>query len=106
MPKRTLSFCLAMTKPYRVLRIAHWALLVLAYGFSALNLVLAGVIPLVFGGEPIPILADGTAIPARLFGLLSILISAPLSFLLFYVPSGVIRLLLDLSDAKARPPAA
>lgn len=85
-------------RPYLMLRIARWALLGLAYLFGGLNLIFAGLVPLVLGGDPIPVLADGTAIPARLFGLLSILISAPLAFMFFYVPSGLIHLGLDLAD--------
>ena len=87
-----------MRKSYPMLRAARWVLLVLAYFFGGLNLIFTGLLPLLIGGEPIPILADGTTMPARLFGLLSIVISAPISFLLFYVPSGVIHLLLKLSD--------
>jgi hypothetical protein len=93
-------------KPYPVLRAARWALLILAYLFGALNLIFAGFVPLLIGGEPIPILADGTTIPARFFGLLSILISAPLSFLLFYVPSGMIHLLLALAERAHSPATA
>ena len=88
-------------KSYRLLRIARWVLLVLAYLFGGLNLLFAGFMPLFLGGEPVPILADGTTIPARLFGLLSVVISAPLAFLFFYVPSGVLHLLLDMADQRA-----
>mgnify|MGYP001593930040 CR=1 FL=1 len=81
-----------MKQPYRLLGIARIVLLVLAYLFAGLNVIFAGFVPLILGGDPIPVLADGTAIPARVFGLLSILLSAPLSFLFFYVPSGLIHL--------------
>ena len=84
--------------PYQLLRIARWVFLVLAWLFGGLNLIVAGLIPLVMGGEPIPILADGSAIPARLFGVLSIFVSAPMAFLLFYLPSGVIKLLLEIRE--------
>ncbi len=90
-------------KPYLVLRVSRWALLAMAYLFGGLNLIFAGLVPLVMGGDPIPVLADGTAIPARLFGLLSVLISAPLAFLFFYVPSGLIRLGLELAERLPRP---
>ena len=96
-----------MKKPYGILRVARWVLLGLACLFGGLNLIFAGLVPLVMGGDPIPVLADGTAIPARLFGFLSIVISAPLAFLFFYVPSGLIRLALELVDrVPARSPSA
>ena len=85
-------------RPYVTLRIARLVLLGLAYLFGGLNLIFAGLVPLVIGGDPIPVLADGTAIPARLFGLLSILISAPMAFMFFYVPRGLIHLGLNLVD--------
>ena len=87
-----------MKKSYCILRGARWVLLILAYLFGGLNLIFAGLVPLMMGGDPIPVLADGTAIPARVFGLLSVLISAPLAFLFFYVPSGFIRLGLDIVE--------
>ncbi len=83
-------------KPYQTLRIARIVFLVLAYLFAGLNLIFAGLIPLFLGGEPIPVLADGSEIPARLFGLLSLIISTPMAFLFFYVPSGIIKLLLEI----------
>lgn len=95
-----------MKKPYLLLRAARWVLLVLAYLFGGLNLIFAGLVPLVIGGDPIPILQDGTAIPARLFGFLSIVLSAPLAFLFFYVPSGLIRLALELSERAGHVPSS
>lgn len=92
-----------MKQPYALLRIARWVFLILAYLFGGLNLIFAGLIPLIMGGDPIPVLADGTAIPARLFGLLSLLISAPLAFLFFYVPSGLIRLGLEIAERLPAP---
>ena len=89
-----------MTKSYRVLRIARWAFLVMAYLVAATNLVVTGLIPLLTGGDPIPVLVDGPAIPARLFGLMNIVISAPLGFLFFYTPSGIIQLLLETHDRQ------
>ena len=87
-----------MAKPYRVLRVARVVLLVLAYLTSVSSLVFAGFGLLIAGGAPVPLFADGPSIPARLLGLWNILISAPLTFLLFYIPSGVIRLLLEIKE--------
>ena len=86
-----------MRQPYRVLRVARWILLGLAY-LSSVSNVIGGFVLLVTGGAPVTILVDGPAISARVMGLLSIVISAPLSFLFFYIPSAVLHLLLELRD--------
>lgn len=85
-----------MTKPYQLLRVARIVLLVLAYVSGVSNLIFAGFLPLVMGGEPVPLFLDGPAIPVRGLGLLNIFITAPLLFVMFYVPSAVIHLLLDI----------
>lgn len=85
-----------LKQPYGLLRIAQWVFLVMAFLVGGINLIIGGLVPLFLGGDPIPVLADGTAIPARLFGLLSIVISAPLSFLFLYLPSVMIGLLVDI----------
>jgi len=87
-----------MSKPYQVLRIARWALLVLAYLSGGLSLMFAGFWPLIEGGEPVALLEGGPLIPARVLGLWNIVFSAPLTFLFFYVPSGAIALLLDVRE--------
>ena len=87
-----------MAKPYRVLRIARVVLLVLAYLTGGLSLVFGGLVPLIRGGESTPLLAGGPEIPARVLGLWNILVSAPLTFFFFYVPSGVIHLLLEIRE--------
>lgn len=87
-----------MQKPYRVLRIARWVLLGLAYVSGVASLTVAGFGALIIGGEPVTIFVDGPTIPARLLGLWNILVGAPLTFLFFYVPSAVIRLLLELRE--------
>jgi len=87
-----------MAKPYQLLRVSRIVLLVLAYVSGVLNLVFAGLWPLVMGGDPVPLFLDGPAVPARLLGLLNIVITAPLLFVVFYVPSGMIRVLLELRD--------
>ncbi len=84
-----------MTQPYQVLKIGRVVLLVLAYVVAVVNVV-AGVMLLFTGGGPIPLGEGGPELPARLFGVIGILVSAPLSFVLLYVPSGLIALLLEL----------
>ena len=88
-----------MAQPYQVLKIGRVVLLALAYLVAGINLI-AGVMLLVTGGEPIPVGELGPEIPARLFGVIGILISTPLSFVLLYLPSGMIHLLLDLRAQK------
>ena len=87
-----------MVQPYRLLRVTRVVLLVLAYVGGVSNLVFAGFLPLVLGGDPVSLFADGPAIPVRLLGILNILITAPLLFVMFYAPSGLIHLLLALRD--------
>ena len=87
-----------MKQPYALLRAARWVFLVLAYVVGATYLVFLGIVPLVGGGEPVPIVEGGPDIPARVFGILNILISAPLAFLALYLPSGIIHLLLGLRE--------
>ena len=88
-----------MAQPYQVLKIGRMTLLVLAYIVAAVNLV-AGIKLLVSGGPAIPLGEGGPELPARLFGMIGILISAPLSFVLLYVPSGMIHVLLELRAQK------
>ena len=87
-----------MAKPYQLLRVSRIVLLVLAYASGVSNVVFAGLWPLVTGGDPQPLFLDGPAIPVRVLGLLNLLITAPLLFVMFYVPSGIIHLLLALTD--------
>jgi hypothetical protein len=94
-----------MAKPYQLLRVTRVVLLVLAYVSGLSNLIFAGLLPLVTGGEPVPLFLDGPMIPVRVLGLLNILITAPLLFVIFYVPSGMIQLLLELRDQGSRAPA-
>lgn len=90
------SLSLRMSKePYQVLRVARWVFLVMAYLVAGVNLIFAGIIPLFAGGDPVPLLT-GEEVPARLFGLMNIVLGAPLGFLFFYLPSGLIHLLLDI----------
>ena len=84
-----------MAKPYRVLRAARCILLVFAYLLAGLNLIF-GFIRLIGGGDPVPI-TEGYSVSMRVIGFLNI-VGAPLTFLLFYVPSGVLHLLLDLRE--------
>ena len=83
-----------MAKPYQLLRVTRVVLLVLAYVSGISNMVLAGFVPLVMGGDPVPLFLEGPAVPVRVLGILNILITAPLLFMMFYVPSGIIHLLL------------
>ena len=83
-----------MAKPYQLLRVTRVVLLVLAYVSGISNMVLAGFVPLVMGGDPVPLFLEGPAVPVRILGLLNLLITAPLLFMMFYVPSGIIHLLL------------
>ena len=83
-----------MAKPYQLLRVTRVVLLVLAYVSGISNMVLAGFVPLVMGGDPVPLFLEGPAVPVRVLGLLNLLITAPLLFMMFYVPSGIIHLLL------------
>ena len=85
-----------MAKPYQLLRVTRVVLLVLAYVSGISNMVLAGLVPLVMGGDPVPLFLEGPAVPVRVLGILNILITAPLLFVMFYVPSGIIHLLLEL----------
>ena len=94
-----------MAQPYRLLRVTRVVLLVLAYVSGLSNLVFAGFVPLVLGGDPVSLFVDGPAIPVRLLGLLNIVITAPLLFVVFYVPSGMIHLLLALHDRQVAAPA-
>jgi hypothetical protein len=94
-----------MAKPYRLLRIIRVVLLVLAYLAGISNLIFAGLVPLIMGGEPVPLFVDAPPIPVRALALLNIFITAPLSFMLFYVPSGVIHLLLSLREGAPAKPA-
>ena len=77
-------------------------LLVLAYLSGVSNLLFAGFLPLIAGGDPVPLFLDGPAISVRILGLLNILITAPLLFVIFYVPSGIIHLLLAQHDRSGR----
>src|SRR3989338_9050445 len=87
-----------MAKPYQLLRVTRVVLLVLAYVSGISNMVLAGFVPLVMGGDPVPLFLEGPAVPVRVLGLLNLLITAPLLFMMFYVPSGIIHLLLALRE--------
>ena len=87
-----------MAAPYRVLRVARWVFLVLAYLLAGINLTVGGLWPLIVGGEPVQLLVDGPELPARVYGLLNIVVSAPLAFLFFYLPSGIIRVLLEVRE--------
>jgi len=92
-----------MQKPYRVLRVARWVLLGLAYVSGTISFIFAGFGALIVGGEPVTVFVNGPAVPARLLGLWNILVGAPLTFLFFYVPSAVIRLLLELREQGSAP---
>ena len=87
-----------MAKPYQLLRITRVVLLVLAYVSGVSNVVFAGLLPLVMGGDPVSLFVDGPALSVRLLGFLNIIITAPLLFVMFYVPSGIIHLLLAHHD--------
>ena len=89
-----------MAKPYQLLRVSRIILLVLAYASGVSNVVFAGFLPLVMGGDPVPLFLDGPAISVRVLALLNILITAPLLFVVFYVPSGMIHILLELRDHR------
>ena len=87
-----------MTKSYRIVRIAHWLFLVFAYVFGiVVQGILAGLVPLVTGGEPIPLVA-GVTIPARVLGAINIFISAPVTFLIFHAFASLIRLALEIRE--------
>ncbi|GEM_PF-3912248 len=88
-----------MAQAYHVLKIGRVVLLVLAYLVAVVNVV-AGAMLLFAGGAPIPLGEGGPEIPARLFGVIGIVISAPLSFVLLYLPSGMVHLLLELRAQK------
>jgi len=85
-----------MKQPYQLLRITRVVLLVLAYVAGVSNLLFAGLLPLIMGGEPVALFIDGPAISVRVLGVLNMIITAPLLFIMFYVPSGIIHLLLEL----------
>lgn len=92
-----------MAKPYQLLRVSRLVLLGLAYLSGVSNLVFAGLLPLVMGGDPVPLFLDGPAISMRVLGLLNIFITAPLLFVMFYVPSGLIHLLLAAHGQPRNP---
>ena len=89
-----------MAKPYQLPRVSRIVLLVFAFVSGVSNLVFAGLWPLVVGGDPVPLFLEGPTIPARLLALLNIVMTAPLLFVIFYVPSGIIRVLLELRDRR------
>ena len=97
---------LQMAKSYQLLRVSRIVLLVLAYVSGVSNLIFAGLLPLIMGGEPVPLFLDGPAISVRVLGILNLLITAPLLFVIFYVPSGMIHLLLELRDKAGGSSAA
>ena len=87
-----------MKKPYGILRLTRWVFLVLAYGFGiVLQGIVAGLVVLVIGGDPIEIL-PGAPLPARAIGALNLFISAPISFLVFHGIASAIHLLLDIRE--------
>ncbi len=88
-----------MAQSYRALRASRWVFLILAYVFAGLNAIF-GLVRLIGGGEPI-LIADTVELPMRAVGLLNI-IGAPLSFLIFYMPSGLIQLLFEVRDRQPR----
>ncbi len=91
-----------MGKSYQIVRVARWVLLVLAYLFGiGLQGVLAGVVPLVMGGEPVP-LVTGISVPARVLGAVNLFLSAPVTFIMFHAFASLIQLLLDIRDRMER----
>ena len=88
-----------MRQPYPLLRAARWTFLVLAYLFAAVHLVANGLVPLIAGGAPLE--EAGIEIPARVAALIVIVIGAPVLFLAFYVPSGLIAAVLEVRDKIA-----
>ena len=89
-----------MKKPYLILRLAHWIFVVLAYLFGVVLFgIVAGLIPLLIGGEPVPLVPfvpDSPEVPARVEGAINLLIRAPLIFILLHAAASTIRLLLDI----------
>ena len=89
-----------MAKSYPLLRVTRIVLLVFAYLSGVSNAVFAGLLPLVLGGEPVTLFVDGPAISVRILGLLNLVLTAPLLFVIFYVPSGIIHVVLALHDGS------
>ena len=98
-----------MSKSYRLLRMSRWVFIGLAYYFGVVVIgVLSGLLPLIVGGDPVPVLpvADSPTISARLFGALNLFLSAPISFLALHAAGSLIHLCLDIRDrleGKATP---
>lgn len=86
-------------KPYALLRVSRWVWIGLAYYFGVVVIgILSGLIPLVMGGEALPVLpvADSPMIPARVFGALNLFISAPISFVVLHGIGSLIHAVLEI----------
>ena len=85
-----------MNKSYRILKIAQWMFLIFAYLFGiVLQGIMAGLVVLVTGGEPVELIT-GVSLPARVVGALNLFVSAPITFIVFHAFASLIHLLLDL----------
>jgi hypothetical protein len=90
-----------MAKSYRILRIARWVFMGFAYYLGVLVLgVLSGVVPLLVGGEPVPVLPipDSPTIPARAAGAVNLFLSAPISFFILHGLGSLIHAVLEIRD--------
>ena len=88
-------------KPYMLLRMSRWVWIGLAYYFGIVVIgILSGAVPLVMGGDPVPVLpmADSPTVPARIFGALNLFISAPLSFIVLHGIGSLIRAIVEIRD--------
>ena len=88
-------------KPYMLLRMSRWVWIGLAYYFGIVVIgILSGAVPLVMGGDPVPVLpmADSPTVPARIFGALNLFISAPLSLVILHGIGSLIHVVLEIRD--------
>ena len=88
-------------KPYMLLRISRWVWIGLAYYFGIVVIgVLSGAVPLVMGGDSVPVLpvADSPMIPARVFGALNLFVSAPISFVILHGIGSLIQAVVEIRE--------
>ena len=88
-------------KPYALLRISRWVWIGLAYYFGVVVIgILSGAVPLIMGGESVPVLpvADSPMIPARVFGALNLLVSAPISFVILHGIGSLIHVVVEIRE--------
>ena len=89
-------------KPFLFLRVTHWVLLVSAYLIGiVIQGILGGLVVLIIGGNPVPVLPfdpNSPTIPARVAGALNLFVQAPLTFIVIHGFASAIRALLEVHE--------